>query len=206
MWVWGPRGNSAAHSALCWFSVTFSATHNQIGPFWCWFLVVWPCVCSRTPWVSPTHSPVRLGVSPAATTPQVFSEVLRLYIPVLGPWIAQSVSLPSCSSQFIHMWMWDRPVCQLPPCHPSLLAAACCESPPPGCPSPPLLLVWMNVSSLTPWLSDLHTVLFSINSGYFLFLNLLSSFWLSKEAEYVYLCLHLCWKSTCWVFFIWRSV
>ena len=28
----------------------------------------------------------------------------------------------------------------------------------PSCPSPPLLPVWMDVSSLTPWLSDFHTV------------------------------------------------
>ena len=37
--------------------------------------------------------------------------------------------------------------------------------------SPPLLLVWMNVSSLSPWLLDFHTVRFSANSGCFLFLN-----------------------------------
>ena len=41
----------------------------------------------------------------------------------------------------------------------------------PGCPSPPLLLVWMNVSSLSPWLSDFHAVRFSVSSGCFLFLN-----------------------------------
>ena len=28
----------------------------------------------------------------------------------------------------------------------------------PGCPSPPLLRVWMNVSSLSPWLLDFYTV------------------------------------------------
>ena len=35
----------------------------------------------------------------------------------------------------------------------------------PGCPSPPLILAWMNVSSLTPWLLDFHTVWFSGSSG-----------------------------------------
>ena len=66
----------------------------------------------------------------------------------------------------------------------------------PGCPSLPLLPVWMNVSSLTPWLSDFHTVQFSGSSGYFLFLNLLLSFfWLCKVAKCIYLCLHLVWKS-----------
>ena len=38
------------------------------------------------------------------------------------------------------------------------------------------LPVWMDVSSLTPWLLDFHTVRFSGSSGYFLFLNLLLSF------------------------------
>ena len=47
----------------------------------------------------------------------------------------------------------------------------CCESSPPGCLSPPLLQVWMNVSSLSPWLSDFHIVQFSVSSGGFLFLN-----------------------------------
>ena len=46
---------------------------------------------------------------------------------------------------------------QLPPC---------CES------SPPLLPVWMNVPSLSPWSSGFHTVPFSGSSGYILILNL----------------------------------
>ena len=58
--------------------------------------------------------------------------------------------------------------------------------------SPHLLLVWMNISSLTPWLSDFHTVWFSGSSGCFLFLNfLLCFFWLCKEAKCIYLHLHL---------------
>ena len=44
----------------------------------------------------------------------------------------------------------------------------------------------------TPWLSDFHTVQISGSSGYFLFLNLLLSFfWLCEEAKCIYLCLHL---------------
>ena len=53
------------------------------------------------------------------------SEVLRLYFPMLEPWVAQSVSLPSCSSWFIHMQMWDHPVHQ-PPYY--------CDSSPPRLP------------------------------------------------------------------------
>ena len=41
----------------------------------------------------------------------------------------------------------------------------------PCCLSPPLLPVWVSVSSLSPWSSDFHTVGFSVSSGWFLFLN-----------------------------------
>ena len=64
----------------------------------------------------------------------------------------------------------------------------------PGFPSLPLLPVWMNVSSLTPWLLDFHTIWFSGSSDCFLFLNLLSFFWLCEEAKFIYLCLHLGWS------------
>ena len=47
--------------------VTPSAIHNQIGPLWYWLPSGCTCAHSRPLWVSPTTSPVRLGVSPAAT-------------------------------------------------------------------------------------------------------------------------------------------
>ena len=76
------------------------------------------------------------------------------------------------------------------------LPAALPWSSPPSCPSLPLLPVWMNVSSLTSWLLDFHTVRFSGCSGCFLFFNLLLSFfWLCEEVQCIYLCLHLVWKS-----------
>ena len=112
---------------------------------------------------------------------------LRLYFPALEPWVAWSASLPAvppCLSMCecgaagsASTTLWGlvaealpspfhnpppRWVLQLPPCHKSSL---------PGCPSLPLLRVWMNVSSLSPWLSDFHTVQFSVSSGCFLFLN-----------------------------------
>ena len=116
---------------------------------------------------------------PPPQPPQVFSiRGLRLYFPALEPWVMGSVSLPSCSSRFICTWTWDLLVCEVP-LHP-------------GCLSPPLLPVWMNVSSLTPWLLDFHTVQFSGSSGCFLFLNLLLSFfWLCEEVQCVYLHLQL---------------
>ena len=116
-------------------------------------------------------------------------EVMRLSFPALEPWVAWSVSLPSCSSQLVCTKMWDIRVQQPPPRLPQSIThslAACPHRP--GCPSLPLLLVWVNVSSLTPWLSDFHTIGFSGRCGYFLFLNwLLSFFWLCKEVKHIYL-------------------
>ena len=83
---------------------------------------------------------------------------------------------------------------QLPP-HPVLQLVHCHASSPPGCLSPPLLPGWVSISSLIPWLSDFHTVRFSVSSCWFLFLNLLLSFCLCKESQCVYLHLHLGWKT-----------
>ena len=44
------------------------------------------------------------------------SEILRLYFPMLEPWVMQPVLFPSCSSQFICRQMWDHSVCQPPSC------------------------------------------------------------------------------------------
>ena len=124
------------------------------------------------------------------------SEVLRLYFPTLEPWLRglsrSPVFPPSLSAHTCRITRSAShrlaPSSSQPP--------LCCDSSLPICSSPPLLPVWMNVSSLTPWLSDFHTVQFSGNSGCFLFLNLLSFFWLYKEAKCIYLRLHLGWKST----------
>ena len=118
---------------------------------------------------------------------------------MLDSWIARSISLLSCASWFIWMQMWDHPifqllphlVCQLPPA--SVLQQPPCRpsySPQLPISAPPTSL--MNISYLTPWLSDFHTVQFSVSSGCFLFLNLLLSFfWLWEEAQCIYLRLHL---------------
>ena len=108
---------------------------------------------------------------------------------MLEPWVVWSLLLPSCFSQFIHMQMWDCPVCQQLLClpwstrmHPLHLGSL----------SLLLLPVWMNV---TPWLSDFRTIWFSGSSGCFLFLNwLLSIFWLCEEVKSICLGLHLGWN------------
>ena len=82
----GPRGSNGTCSTLCRVSVTPSATHNQIVPLWCWFPSGWACARSRPLWVSPTTSPVRLGVSPAAaSTPMgVFNQRFEALFPHAG--------------------------------------------------------------------------------------------------------------------------
>ena len=84
----GPRGSNGARSTLCRISVIPSATHNQIGPLWCWFPSGWTCACPRPLWVSPMTSPVKLGVSPAdSPTPTgVFNQRFEaLFLPPHPP-------------------------------------------------------------------------------------------------------------------------
>ena len=73
-------------------------------------------------------------------------------------------------------------------------SASCCFAPSPLSPSC-LSPTGLDECFLTPWLLDFHTVWFSGSSGCFLFLNLLSVFWLCKEARCIYLLLHLGRKS-----------
>ena len=157
MWGRGPRGNSAICSTLCLFSVISPTTHKQIGPFWCRFPGRWVYVHSRTLWVSPENSPVRLGVSPtAASIPTgVFNERFEASFPHAG-----TLGCMVCLAPQLLL-----PVYLLANVGPPSLPAL------PSCPSPPLLLVWMSVSSLSPCLSDFHIVWFSINSGCFFVFN-----------------------------------
>ena len=54
---------------------------------------------------------------PMPQPPQVFiARGLRLYLPVLEPWVARFVSLPSSLSWLIRKRMWHYPVHQQPPC------------------------------------------------------------------------------------------
>ena len=86
----------------------------------------------RTLWVFTMNSPVRLGVSPSTALPTGFLQpgILKPYFPELEPWVSHSVSLPSCSSWFIYMQMWDYPVHQPPPCCESSLPQLPISAPP----------------------------------------------------------------------------
>ena len=169
--------------------VTPSTTHNQIGPLWCWFPSGWACAHSRPLWVSPTTSPVRLGVSPAAAqTPSgTFNQRFEALFPRAGALGYRVCFAPCRSFQFICARVWGCGV--LPPTLPAPFSTtlspalsvylrecgatgsasgqtACPVRPTlrqswsrhgnmsplcPGCPSPPLVLLWMNVYFLSSW-------------------------------------------------------
>ena len=97
-------------SALCWLSVTSASTHKQIGCFWA-DSQVGRFIYVLGPSRSLSH---KLSCEPGSCTHcpnphNIFhSEVLKLYFPALEPWVTWTLSLPSCSSRFIHMRMWDQ--------------------------------------------------------------------------------------------------
>ena len=93
-------------------SVTLSATHNQTGPLWCWFPSKWASAHSRPLWVSPTTSPVRLGVSPAAapTPTSVFNQRFEALFPPAVALGCVVCFAPSSSSWFICVRMWGHGV------------------------------------------------------------------------------------------------
>ena len=110
----GPRGSNGVRSTLHRVSATPSASHNQIGPLWCWLPSRWACAHSRPLWVSPTTSPVRLGVSPAAPTPRgAFNQRFEALFPRAGA-LGCAVCFAPPFVRFICGQMWCRGV--LPRC------------------------------------------------------------------------------------------
>ena len=109
----GLGGSNGACSTLHQTSIFHSATHNQIGPLWCWFPSGWACALSRPLWVSLTTSPVRLGVSPAAapTPTGVFNQRFEALFPRAGALGCLVCFAPHCSSRFICARVWGRRVC-----------------------------------------------------------------------------------------------
>ena len=156
----GPRGSNGACSTLHGISIFYSATHNQMGPRECWFPSGWACACPRPLWVFLTTSPVRLGVSPAAapTPTGVFNQTFEALFPragalgcavCFGPRRFSAFSVRECG---VAGSASGQTAC---PFRPTLRqsrsrhgnASPLC----PGCPSPPLLRVWMHVYFLFPW-------------------------------------------------------
>ena len=118
----GPRGSNGTHSPLLQTSVLHSDTHNQTGPLWCWFPSGWACAHSRPPWVSPTTSPVRLGVSPAAApTPRgAFNQRFEALFPLAGA-LGCVVCFAPCRSSGLPMRKCGATGCYPPLCLPRSL-------------------------------------------------------------------------------------
>ena len=194
MWGRGPRGNNAPCSGFGWLSATSSTTHKQVRPFWCWFPGWGGCVRSRTLWVSPTNFPGRLGISPATSTPtDFFSQRFRGF-PTMGPWVVQSVPLPSCSglSACICGIACSASRCLTHPDPPAATLPQVLSTPAAHlCPSYQFgwIFFFNSLAGGSPYKFDF------VSSGHVLFLNLLSFFWLCEETTCIYLSLHLGWKS-----------
>ena len=109
----GPSGSNGTCLTLLRLSIFHSDMHNQTGPLWCWFPSGWACAHSRPLWVSPTTSPVRLGVSPAAApTPRgVFNQRFEALFPGAGA-LGCTVCLLRCPPfvRFICGRRWCRGV------------------------------------------------------------------------------------------------
>ena len=110
---------------LCRIPVFHSDTHNQTGPLWCRFPSGWACAHSRSPWVSPTTSPVRLGVSPAAapTPTGAFNQRFEALFPRAGALGCEVCFAPRPPPfvRFICTQMWGCGV--LPAAPPALFSA-----------------------------------------------------------------------------------
>ena len=93
----------------------------------------------------------------------------------VGLWGLLAVTLPSLFHNPPPLWVQPR-------CRKASLLPLPVSAP---------LLVWMNVSSLSPWLLDFPAVRFFCQFWLFFVFKLLSFFWLCEEAQCVYLLLHL---------------
>ena len=183
-------------------SVTSPTVHKQSGPFWCWFPGGWFCVCSRTLWVSPTNSSVRLGVSPTAGNPHRFYHqrfwgfISLCWIPGLRGLSRFPVPAPLSARKCGTVRSASRCLTPL-----ALQLLPCCASSPPWLPvsTPPTSLnECFFFNSLVVW-HPYRSVFWQF--WLFLFLNLLLSFWLCEEAQRIYLRLHL-GRKVCWVLLV----
>ena len=186
--TWGRRGSNGTCSTLCQISVTPSTTHNQIGPLcansWVGEFVHTLGPCGSLQW------PLLWGWEFLLLLPQpprVFSvRGLRLYFPMLKPWVAQSASHPRCSSRFIYAQMWGRRVHNLPPrwvrqsppCrYPFHPAASLCPSYWSG---------WMFLLYLLGCRTSIQLDFLSVLVGFCFSIVVVLLFWLCEEAQCVY--------------------
>ena len=203
MWVRGSRGNNATFWLLPQFQSLPLLPTSKLGPSGTDSRAV-GLVYVLTLWVSPTYFPVRLRVSPTATTPTRFCSQRFWGFSLLGwhPGLLSLCLLPSCSSPCICTWMWDLPVCQLLP-HLLLHQLSPCLTSSPShllASAPPTSLdECFFFNSLVVRLPR-HSIFwqFLLVFSFVLFLDLLLFFlWLCDEANIICLCLHPGWKSPC---------
>ena len=116
----GPSGSNGARLTVLRISIFHSDTHNPTGPLWCWFPSKWACAHSRTLWVSPTTSPVRLGVSPAAApTPRgAFNQRFEALFPRAGAPGCAAVCFAARCSSGLSVGECGAARCYLPLCLP----------------------------------------------------------------------------------------
>ena len=209
MWGRGREGAMALALLSAEFVTPFT-THNQIGPFWCWFQSGWARACSRPLWVSPMHSPVRLGVSPtAASIPTgVFNQWFEALFPHAGalgcslfrsPTVPPGLSMCKCgdAGSDSHHLVGSAScslACPIPQSATSLS--------PPAAALLRVLSAQLPISAPPTGLGECFffislvvglpfSLIFCQLWLFFVFKLLLSFFWLCKEAQCVYLCLHL---------------
>ena len=182
--------------------MTSLAFHRQIGPFWCWFLGEWVCVHSRTLgsllWTLLWGWEFLLLLQP----PQVFTaRVFEALVSCSGTLVCAVYLVPQLfilayahtNGGLLHPPATTSPIHQPSHClprsscwHESSLLILPISAPPTSldeCFFFNSLIVRLPYSSIF-W-----------QLRWFLFLNLLSFFWLYEEAKHSFLCLHLGWKS-----------
>ena len=155
----GLRGSNGACSTPCW--TRHSLRHPQSN--WAPLVLVpeWVGLCTpQAPVVSPRTSPVRLGVSPAAapTPTGVFNQRFDALFPragalgcgvCLAPRRLSGLSVRECGAAGSAS---GQTACPVGPTLRQSQSRQGNTSPlHPGCLSPPLLPVWMNVHFLFPW-------------------------------------------------------
>ena len=194
MWGKGLRGNNATCLALVPLLVSSLVTHRQIVPFWCWFLGGWVCVCSRTLWVSPMNSPMRLRVSPSSATPINFY-CQRFWGSLSSLWNPGSRGLSH--SLVVPVYPHTNVG---PPTPPADALRQVLSTWLPGSAPPTGLDECFFFNSLVIRLP--YSSIFC-HFWLFLFLNLLLSFfWLCEKAPCIYLCFHLDQKSAVVIFYL----
>ena len=183
---------------LVWLSLHFqSLPTSRLYSFRCWFTGGWACAYSRTPWSPLMDSPVRLGGSPAGPTPTGFysQRFWGFSFPSWHPGLcslSHSTVVPPSLSAWV-CGIYKPASCCLD--GPGALATAMSGILPTSTAHLCLLPVQMKVSSLTPWLSDFHTVWFFWKFWFCLFVLflywLLSFFWLCEEVKHYLVCICL---------------